>query len=176
MNEETEGYVWTCLRSAPTLTVRRVSSLEKTVEALASGQYQIQSTLHHILTLLPPNKEQPTPTSATSFLPPTDGGVATANIFQTSVSPPQIFGQSPNTTNHLFPNVSAIPSSPQNKASGRLATRNSDQIIPKEFPKLPGFAPPVSCAAMKACSHPESSIWHIRHHSAALGSSIPREV
>ena len=139
------------LQTCPALTRRRVAHLENTVRSLASGQNQIQMALQQILSMLPQNNAfSTTPSSVPSFLSQQgDIGVSTANIFQTSVSPPDIFGagSGSNTSPHnmsMYP--PPIPHSPQNTASGRRNDRsrsnrtNRDQ----EFPKLPGFAPPVS--------------------------------
>jgi len=97
-----------------------------------------------------------------------DQGIAPNNIFQNSVSPPSIFHNSPQTaTAHgqshvglmLPPSTATLVMSPQNTATGRSGgsggsgntnigeggrIRGKDG---KEFPKLPGFAPPVSYLA-----------------------------
>ena len=151
---EAEGWVhaWRHITPpSPSLTRRRVTHLENTVRSLASGQNQIQMALQQILSMLPQNNAfSNTPSSVPSFLSQQgDIGVSTANIFQTSVSPPDIFGagSGSNASPHnisMFP--PPIPHSPQNTASGRRDDRSKSKTRKRdqEFPKLPGFAPPVS--------------------------------
>lgn len=62
---------------------------------------------------------------------PNDGAVPTANIFTNSVSPPSVFG-------------SFGGPSPQNFASGRALSSAAKAVDQQQFPKLPGFKPPVS--------------------------------
>jgi hypothetical protein len=68
--------------------------------------------------------------------------VSTANIFQNSVSPPLFTA----TTGQEGYNR---PRSPQNIASGRLKGNGEVKKPAKDFPKLPGFAPPVSQSRLR---------------------------
>lgn len=106
---------------------------------LAQGQNQIQNALQQILSMLPnAGGTIPTPTSASSFLPSNDGGVPTSSIFPQNVSPPSIFN------NNTSPGITYNrPSSPQNTATGRGGSESLRPLRQKDFPKLPGFAPPV---------------------------------
>lgn len=158
-SHEAEGYVDPWHLNA---NCRRVSNLESTVRSLATGQTQIQMALQQILSMLPQNNFSTTPSSVPSFLSQQgDNGVPTANIFQTSVSPPDIFHTSPHNA-QMFPGP--VPISPQNTASGRLleGKRSRDRKRPGDFPKLPGFAPPVS-AARSNVSNPHSRLINSEH-------------
>lgn len=166
------------LQTCPALTRRRVAHLENTVRSLASGQNQIQMALQQILSMLPQNNAfSTTPSSVPSFLSQQgDIGVSTANIFQTSVSPPDIFGagSGSNTSPHnmsMYP--PPIPHSPQNTASGRRNDRSrSDRTNrDQEFPKLPGFAPPVSATTHQPLTS-GSPVRNIRHHPPLVSPSI----
>ncbi|OWT40828.1 hypothetical protein C362_01041 [Cryptococcus neoformans Bt1] len=136
----------TAVSDLPNEAENRITSLEKVVETLSSGQTQMQTTLQQILTLLPQTQSLLTPTGGhPTFLshntPST--GVPPSTIFA-SVSPPQTFHDSvgmPNARDHTQPDR---PRSPQNTASGRgrSSSRTKRLKSMKEFPPLPGFAPP----------------------------------
>ena len=147
----------------------RVSNLERNVQDLAQGQHQIQNAVSHtfvigfgysglisaqlqqILSMLPQSSSViPTPESLPFTLshPLVNGstGVSTANIFQTTISPASAFA-------HDSPDLASgqrmtfAPRSPQNTASGRSQEALDNQRVgstKRTFPKLPGFATPVS--------------------------------
>ncbi|KAE8540247.1 hypothetical protein D1P53_004187 [Cryptococcus gattii VGV] len=130
----------------PSEAENRITSLETMVETLSSGQTQMQTTLQQILTLLPQTQSLLTPTGGhQTFLsqntPST--GIPPSTIFP-SVSPPQTFHDAagmPNVRDNAQPER---PRSPQNTATGRgrsSSTMNRVNSM-KEFPPLPGFAPP----------------------------------
>jgi len=156
----------------------RVTNLESTVRSLASGQNQIQMALQQILSMLPQNNAfSTTPSSVPSFLSHQDAGISTANIFSNSVSPPDIFGTGPSSGPGMSPRQGTMfppptQPSPQNTASGRLSGASSKaRKRPQDFPKLPGFAPPVSLKTVT--SHrdvltPEPPIWHIWNHPTLI--------
>ncbi|KLT45651.1 hypothetical protein CC85DRAFT_282270 [Cutaneotrichosporon oleaginosum] len=113
----------------------RVNTLEKSVEALANGQHQIQSMLQQILAMLPAST--PGASGEGSSLPP-------ILLHQSSATPPSVrSGTSPVQQSHAGQAYGARdhPRSPQNIASGRLSGQESAQSG-KAWPKLPGYAPP----------------------------------
>lgn len=134
----------------------RVSQLENSVRDLAQGQNQIQNAvrpsrlasnkltvkLQRILSILPQsNGAAPTPSTVSSYMPTMQdgtGSINTASIFQQNVSPPSIFNQS--SPSRALQTQLNLPRSPQNTASGRGSTEQ--QKPTRDFPKLPGFAPP----------------------------------
>ncbi|ORX34127.1 hypothetical protein BD324DRAFT_636719 [Kockovaella imperatae] len=142
----------------PTEAEGRVLHLERSVRDLAHGQNQIQSALQQILSMLPaPSNLSTTPTSVT-FFPQgssngTPSGLPPSNIFHTSVSPPEMFNSMPPPPPHISAGPlssmvnylqDAISTSPQNTAAGRTGgpSVDTERKERKEFPKLPGFAPP----------------------------------
>jgi hypothetical protein len=66
------------------------------------------------------------------------GSINTASIFQQNVSPPSIFNQT--SPSHAMQMQLNQPPSPQNTAAGRGISQTRNPT--REFPKLPGFAPP----------------------------------
>jgi hypothetical protein len=66
------------------------------------------------------------------------GSINTASIFQQNVSPPSIFNQT--SPSHGMQMQLNQPRSPQNTARGRAISEQQQPA--REFPKLPGFAPP----------------------------------
>ncbi|KIR36716.1 hypothetical protein I307_03733 [Cryptococcus deuterogattii 99/473] len=130
----------------PSEAENRITSLETMVETLSSGQTQMQTTLQQILTLLPQTQSLLTPTGGhPTFLsqntPST--GVPPSTIFP-SVSPPQTFHDAAGMSNVRDNAQPERPRSPQNTATGRgrsSSTMNRVNSM-KEFPPLPGFAPP----------------------------------
>ncbi|BEJ18183.1 hypothetical protein CspHIS471_0704600 [Cutaneotrichosporon sp. HIS471] len=119
----------------------RVNTLEKSVQALANGQHQIQAALQQLLTMIPPATPGPAPfISSESSLTPM------ATLFQQSstTTPPSVFSTtSPANQSHAGQAYGARddPLSPQNIASGRTSDPKPAQPD-KVWPKLPGFAPP----------------------------------
>ncbi|WVO13060.1 hypothetical protein L204_100670 [Cryptococcus depauperatus] len=125
--------------------VNRISTLEKTVENLSQGQNQIHDTLQQLLALFPKSRALSTPKASLPTFGPSNAsssGVPPSTIFN-SVSPPQVFSNASlaDISQHQF----ETPHSPQNTASGRVhsqSTANRNHLRRKEFPALPGFAPP----------------------------------
>ncbi|GFZ43370.1 hypothetical protein JCM24511_01090 [Saitozyma sp. JCM 24511] len=149
----------------------RVATLERSVHDLAQGQSQIQQA---ILSILP----QGGAASVPPYISDGTGAVSTANIFQNSVSPPLFTA----TTGQEGYNR---PRSPQNIASGRLKGNGEVKKPAKDFPKLPGFAPPDhrfgTYGIIPLPSAPPSPT-HSRHssrssssHSVASSSALPQD-
>jgi hypothetical protein len=91
------------------------------------------------------------------FISDGTGAVPTANIFQNSVSPPLFTA----TAGH---EGYTAPRSPQNTASGRSKGNGEIHKPAKDFPKLPGFAPPVSLMHRRSALTTGSPIRNVRHH------------
>ncbi|EKD00167.1 hypothetical protein A1Q2_05510 [Trichosporon asahii var. asahii CBS 8904] len=135
----------------------RVISLENSVKELANGQSQIQQT---ILATLPHTGLLSTPSSIPTILSSNDGSTATpmGSFFPPPTTSPSVTSQTPRAQQHpssladaARTDASGNPRSPQNIASGRFSgnAHRSDQ---KAWPKLPGFAPPSSDAAVPSAS------------------------
>ncbi|WVW80458.1 hypothetical protein I302_102440 [Kwoniella bestiolae CBS 10118] len=189
----------------------KINNLERTVKSLTQSQDQIQNVLQQILQLLPnQNSNQGSlPTPSTSSLPnfgehhhPT--AIATSSIFPSSVSPPSIFNQNQGNGHDnasvrqediILQAFTASGNgnrlqSPQNTASGRsLSMSTSGNQLPtpgkRDFPKLPGFAPPAHQfgtygviplpSAPPSPSRSRHSSRSSSSHSATSSSALPRE-
>lgn len=132
--------------------------IQMTSDAFNAERLPLQ--LQQILNMLPQNSSFPAQNTM-PYLQQQDAGVPTANIFNNSVSPPSLFNQSPSSLqaqnhglhqqNQFMSHQPQIPQSPQNIATGRSNEsggddrgRNREKKRVGDFPKLPGFAPPVS--------------------------------
>ncbi|WWC96649.1 hypothetical protein V866_003521 [Kwoniella sp. B9012] len=193
----------------------KINNLEKTVQSLTQSQDQIQNVLQQILQLLPSQSQANLPTPNTSSIPnfsnhsqqhqhPT--AIATSSIFPSSLSPP--FHQNLNQDNQgndrhddmILQAFTAAGNgnkfkSPQNTASGRslsmsttINTTTANQLPTpgkKDFPKLPGFAPPAHQfgtygviplpSAPPSPSRSRHSSRSSSSHSATSSSALPRE-
>ncbi|OCF31845.1 hypothetical protein I317_03349 [Kwoniella heveanensis CBS 569] len=169
----------------------RVQSLEKTVQSLTQSQDAIQSTLQQILAMLPQTQNAMPTHSYMSAHNDTPTAVPPSSIFPSSVSPPNIFPA--DDLMMQFTTQSGTNSgrgaSPQNTAVG--ARRRDGNGFPtpkkklKDFPKLPGFAPPNHQfgtygviplpSAPPSPSRSRHSSRSSSSHSATSSSAIPRE-
>lgn len=156
----------------------RVSTLERSVADLASGQSQIQSAvsaanrgrmesansqLQQILSMLPARQlSTPSAFMGTS----SDGATPIANIFPSTKASPTVFsGTSPSVTH-----------APGLVFSGGDGGHQQERIEVKDeggqkWPKLPGFAPPVSYIRRRELT-PEPPVWNVRHRAAVLCAAV----
>lgn len=146
----------------------RVNTLEQSVQALATGQHQIQNALQRLITMLP----AATPGSVPFMSSDSNSLTPMANLFQkSSTTPPSVFSMtSPANQSHAGQAYGARddPRSPQNIASGRTSGPKPAQD--KAWPKLPGFAPPVSMEVIMLIAGP--SLRDVWDHSAGIGAGL----
>ncbi|KAK4686916.1 hypothetical protein P7C73_g3194, partial [Tremellales sp. Uapishka_1] len=165
----------------------RVKTLESNVQSLSKGQEQIHSALNQILAMLPKTVAPlPTPNTLPSFLPNhTDSTtIAPSNIqhlFGSITSPQSLYTNSSPAHNLLYPGLQQLTPT---VGSLEHIQKDKPEVVKKEFPKLPGFAPPNhrfgNYGILPLSSAPPSPN-HSRHssrssssHSVTSSSALPR--
>lgn len=134
--------------------------------------------LQQILSMLPTSGA--TPGSMPAFMSHSDSNSITpmANLFQSSTTPPSVFSTtSPAVQSHAGQTYGTREelTSPQNIASGRssdMARKVEQSGEPRAWPKLPGFAPPVSLLSLAALTNRTT----VSEHMASFHSSPRRRL
>jgi hypothetical protein len=111
---------------------------------MSTDQVSDTFQLQQILSMIPtPQGSLSTPNSYGIAQDPY--GLPPNRIFQNSTSPASAFGTGSGTSPSVPHTTSSFPhKSPSNFASGRLSGKGKQKEEAKDWPKLPGFAPPVS--------------------------------